>query len=392
MAQAAALGDGSDMWDAVLDEKLIEIQNSLLAAAGKKRSAAVQNLQDIFDRMADAYEHVAQLVDAKQKFLIMLKTIRGNQDQHLDATERDYLVAQFLLQGMEGRCADGQASFINSWFGEYQLSRAMSAAPGAHAGADLITRTMQLHVGILIGDCKKAFLQRHCTPFASGQKASDTNEARTEMQMILTQVLRLPLSLPGSFSPVRFPDYALHAIDGDPAELFSVTKMMGRYLFGGTLKFRDDRKTGKMVEEGDYVCTVPFEGLSLRNLIDELRRAMLDTDANEARAKAPTNFVALPGLLPLPTPTFVIPERIMMPFVRIDPVLSPWWATFEASYFTQSNIFFDAAGLMKPGGKVLRNIMRDAAVVRILEVAGYVSVPDGFYASLTQKWKAGVVG
>jgi len=42
-----------------------------------------------------------------------------------------------------------------------------------------------------------------------------------------------------------------------------------------------------------------------------------------------------------------------------------------------------------PGGYALRNIMRDTAVLRCLEVAGYVRVPDKFFVTVNSTWTLG---
>lgn len=76
----------------------------------------------------------------------------------------------------------------------------------------------------------------------------------------------------------------------------------------------------------------------------------------------------------------------MRAFVEVDPVLGPYWALFTGSHYTQSNSFFDADGAQRAGGNLMRNVLCDAGILRILEVCGYATVPDGFYRSVPHRW------
>ena len=85
--------------------------------------------------------------------------------------------------------------------------------------------------------------------------------------------------------------------------------------------------------------------------------------------------------------TYCIDEAVVTKFAAQDSVLSTPWAKFQGSHFTQSNAFFDAEKALLPGGAAMRNVLKDAALLRILEVCGYAIVPEGFWWDLKRDWQ-----
>ena len=60
---------------------------------------------------------------------------------------------------------------------------------------------LQLHIAALVNDIKGRFIAEHLTPFRHG--SNKAYEEHTSMQLILQQLMRLPLALSGGFSRVR---------------------------------------------------------------------------------------------------------------------------------------------------------------------------------------------
>jgi hypothetical protein len=84
--------------------------------------------------------------------------------------------------------------------------------------------------------------------------------------------------------------------------------------------------------------------------------------------------------------SFIIPETTVENFFfKFDSVLSCSWAKFCASHYTQSNVYFNAE-MAQEHGLSLKYVMNDAAILRMLEVAGYAIVPEEFYESLKRDW------
>merc|ERR1712032_1674060 len=96
------------------------------------------------------------------------------------------------------------------------------------------------------------------------------------------------------------------------------------------------------------------------------------------RKSAPGGNSVLPGLVPEPRVTYCIDEAVVAKFASQDSVLSTPYAKFHGSHYTQSNAFFSAEKTLLPGGAAMRNVLKDAALLRILEVCGYAIVPEGF--------------
>lgn len=90
----------------------------------------------------------------------------------------------------------------------------------------------------------------------------------------------------------------------------------------------------------------------------------------------------------------------MEDFLSKDAVLSSAWTRFKATHFTESNRFFTALAELpahlRGGGGFLRKVIADAAIVRLLEAAGYIdfagsehgsgSMATKFYESVPRGW------
>merc|ERR1711907_655884 len=105
------------------------------------------------------------------------------------------------------------------------------------------------------------------------------------------------------------------------------------------------------------------------------------------RKAMPNGNSVPPGLLPEPRLTYCIDEAVVAQFASKDSVLSTAYAKFRGSHYTQDNTFFDAEKTSLPGGAAMRNVLRDAALLRILEVCGYAIVPEGFYSNVNRDWQ-----
>ena len=217
----------------------------------------------------------------------------------------------------------------------------------------------------------------------------DANEDRTAMKTLLTQMLRLPLNLIGSFSAVLYRDFAIRTLE-NPKTSLHIRAIMERFLEGGTITYKDYRVTNNnagqpiyedMDEEGSpepYQVTISFEGLTLKTVGRLIREATIPTKDRKTRP--------LPGLLPTPSLSFLLPEKLVEDFLQYDPVIASFFSTFIHSGYTDDNIFFDSKAAFEKGYH-LQYILKDAAILRMLEVGGYARVPEEFYQRISPEWK-----
>jgi len=224
--------------------------------------------------------------------------------------------------------------------------------------------------------------------------------------MLLSQMLRLPLSLPGTFSQVLYPSYAKTHLTNAYSEL-SVENVMKRFLRGGQLSHQSETRQDSITN---------FESFTL-DVVGNLVRNHIVSEQQSLRASRSTG-----ALYPVPEVKARISEEVLMgrsstdmggdgrrqkdveDFLSKDAVLSSAWTRFKGTHFTESNRFFIATVDLPPhereGGGFLRKVITDAAIVRLLEVAGYVdfvgprSTPSGsartladqFYESVPRGW------
>eukprot|EP00300_Choanocystis_sp_HF-7_P000023 c10024_g1_i1.p1 GENE.c10024_g1_i1~~c10024_g1_i1.p1 ORF type:complete len:533 (-),score=89.28 c10024_g1_i1:17-1615(-) len=335
---------------------------------------------EIIDNILNTTENYADPLmnlELKKKMLFMLR--KSAKWQPLDR-ESVGVAGHALIAGTEGRCPDGQASFFEDWMLSFVLSKVDSSKLSMSVGP------LQISVALFMLDRKRCFISRHSSRFLFGQRIGqhDASEERTASSVLLTQMMRLPLSLPGSFSTVLYPGFVFRTIK-NPDTSLRVQSVMKRYLNGGKIHHVDQVTVagadGTEFPQGEENITITtrFAGLTLQTIGKELRQAMVHD-----RALASTK--RQPGLVPEPRMQFVIKEEIVVAFVEHDVVLSPAWTRFKTSGFTVSNQFFDSEAAMKEGGNAMRNVMRDAAILRMLEVSGYAIVPGDFYSTLKADW------
>ena len=321
----------------------------------------------------------AQRIGNKMKVLFMLRKCA---DWSIGDAAQIRTVTDALVAGTQGRCADGQASFFNSWLAEHILNGGCAGGEGEEQEL----RSLQLGVSLLMVDLKRTYIMKHCSRFAHGRDigAYDASEDRTAMDVLLHSMLRLPLSLPGDTSQVRYPRFAFRSLDNS-ADALRIDALMTRFLKGGKVFHTDSHgqaRGERVVADRATRVITEFPPLSLKRLGRELRESMVTV-----RKLAPGGNSALPGLLPEPRMTYCIDEAVVTKFAAQDSVLSTPWAKFQGSHFTQSNAFFDAEKALLPGGAAMRNVLKDAALLRILEVCGYAIVPEGFWWDLKRDWQ-----
>jgi hypothetical protein len=363
--------------EGLLSEELATKVRRLSQCLGQASAASLDSIVQVMHRDP----HAAHRIAAKKKVLFMLRHSAApsawDKDGEVDGLR---IVGEALIAGTRGRCPDGQASFFINWVTEYMLNHAPTGS-----GPSKALRSLQFKMALLILDIKRVFIAMHGSRFEFGQHigANDASEDRTAMGVLLHNVLRLPFSLPGDYAPVLYPRFAFRTLV-DSERAIEVSNVVQRFVGGGSISHRD-RRTWK--EEGGGVrrasalrtVTTNFEPLTLRRLGKEVRDAMV-----EERRGAPQRQPE--GILGVPRVTFLLGEEVVDAFACQDVVLSTSFAKFRGSHCTHSNLFFDADGALRPGGAVLRNVMRDVAILRILEVCGYATVPAGFYNTVGRDW------
>merc|ERR1712100_112329 len=162
------------------------------------------------------------------------------------------------------------------------------------------------------------------------------------------------------------------------------------FLEGGEVVFKDELPEANPARAAGATATHhterrSWEGMGLVRLVREVRHALVDTANREKRVKPGTP--ALPaGLRPPACPRFVLPEDAVRAVLMRDPILGPSYDSFMHSRMTMGNTFFRFPD--ETAGNLLNKVMRDAAIVRLLELAGYVDVPDGWYEKCSRNWVA----
>ena len=128
------------------------------------------------------------------------------------------------------------------------------------------------------------------------------------------------------------------------------------------------------------VSNTDFHALTLKSLGSLVRNHIVG-EQESLRLEPSRSSV---DVLPEPQVRARISESDVEDFLSKDAVLSSAWARFKGTHFTESNRFFTAlADLpfdLQVGGGFLRKAINDAAIVRLLEVAGYIEF-DGLPAS-----------
>jgi hypothetical protein len=381
--QAGEMGlSEQDIYESFLNEEIAEIQNHMNQAL-EDNDRAKDRIDHIISVLEDT-KGIAQKIERKQNLLFML---RKSADWEEGEIESQFVAVQALLSGTAGRCADGQATFYQEWVLQYMLSHLGNTDHEALSQAPL-----KLNLSLFLQDYKRLFIEQHGSPFTlGGEEGLNANEDRTAMKTLLTQMLRLPLNLTGSYSSVLYPSYATRCLE-DKERVLQIRTVMERFLKGGEILYKDYRTTqseGELVyhdtdfEENPelYEATISFEGTTLKTLGKAIRSVLYRDVIPDAPA-----FTDLPGILPPPRPGFFLNEVMIEKFLQYDPLIASFYSTFKQSDYSQGNLFFDQKAAFKKGYK-LKHVLTDAALLRMLEVTGYVKVPEGFYQTVDQDWK-----
>jgi len=324
-----------------------------------------------------------------KKVLLFLRAVCDDWDN----ADKVSVVAFGLHASLSGRCQDGFTQFFDTFSVQHRIASSAAGCGHHNSGATSPSmRSLQLQVAALLQDYRMLFLWKHCTRF------NDSYEGRTASFVMLTQMLRLPLSLPGDYVLMKYPHMAGRDVD----VTFTAESLVSRFLFGGRLRFsRPDLNLPDYDER--------IEPLDLHTIGSLLRSRILPSGHVEP---VPATSV---GLAPESRVTARILEETLIgtsvhrtndgseaAFFENDPVLSTAWTHFKGSHYTARTKFFKPPTANSVPFSVGQSIT-DAGIVRLLEVAGYIQFvsvdkvsngsPDDhanlayqFYASVGAEW------
>ncbi|CAE7569208.1 unnamed protein product [Symbiodinium microadriaticum] len=199
------------------------------------------------------------------------------------------------------------------------------------------------------------------------------HEGRTVGDVVLHDMLMLPLSLPGIYSEVRYPQFATEG-HVDKAALDSGT-VCERFVKGGTIAY-------------SYGHTVTVPPLTLRAVIDAFKSCIV----KELTGITPPPPESRPDLEQLPRMDFTINEDIIMDFVKSDLAIGPFYEAAKQTGFTVDNAYFKPMNIGNENADQLTKpfavqVLRDRAFVRILHVCKYVRVPEDFESKVSTNWE-----
>lgn len=392
--EEGSLGASSpeEVYQALLDEDILAYFEEGKQVLGEGLWSSYESpLGNIVSNLQSNRLSLQDKIRRKECFLFVLK--KGLEDWSAASQEETDFLFQTILNGTDGRCPDGQADFFQQWYISYILEHpeAFNLSHGSLSPQE----ELGIHLSFLLQDYKDVFLQRHGSPFIKGE--SDSNENRTAMKTLLLQMMRLPLNLVGSYNKVLYPYFAKEKLK-NPEETLSIDHVIGRFLGGGNIVYEDIRVTPEQTivrngieevlpevyhdvdEDGLpvlYTTTQTWPALTLKNLAQRLRESF---SMNRPVMQAEE------GLLPLPQMSFVLSEEKVKKVLETDSLLSSFYHTFMASDYEHNNIFFDGDAAYSMGVSP-QYYLRDAALLRLLEISGYAFVPEGFYQTLTADWK-----
>lgn len=155
---------------------------------------------------------------------------------------------------------------------------------------------------------------------------------------------------------------------------------MRRFLEGGDIRF-------------EYGEVEHFEPLSLIRLAKHLQSSIVKSETGLDKSHAPeTN----PDLESRVRSDYTIDEHVITEFCEHDLMISPFYHESKANQYTHPNLFFSALDEEfvvddSPSSADIRpliaKIMKDAVLLRILEVSLYCSVPPRFWENLKKDWR-----
>lgn len=363
------------IYESFLDQEIINIQNIIRPLFTRQDMGLLNGIIDILQSV----KNIFQRIDRKQNLLFIFKK---NIDWDILDQNQIYVVLQDIIHGSSTRCADGQASYAQKTILEYIMNH-----PEDYAIKSL-NEKIGLSLSFLMQDYKSTFIQGHGSPFKLGNmRATNPIENRTSIHTLLTEMLRLPFNIIGSYGKVLYPNFALNGLEESQTTL-QITSLTKRFLEGGEITYKDYRITEEagmskyhdMDEDGtpeSYNAVTVFKGLTFPALGTLLREAFI-----EIKSSPP---VPQKGLLPSPRVFFSFSKETIEDFLQHDPILSSFYSTFINSNYTLGNIFFDSKAVFEQG-KEYQHFLKDAALLRFLEVGGYATVPEGFYETIGHDW------
>ena len=342
----------------------IDILEQILTERIRDRFNMFENpaaLNDLFLTLGK-YQDATSRVLLKKKMLFVL--LNAPDVDWQPGSESLQLLFQRLMAGLQEqrRCPDGVSSFCNNFMQEYHFEKCR----GALHMLPLDVGKLIISVTTFVFHLKKLFVKLH----QSRHKAH--YEGRTVGEVVLHDMLLLPLSLPGIYSEVRYPSFATQGYE-DVSDMDS-DAVCKRFIEGGSIKFSYEE------------VTIP--PLTLRTVINALKSCIVKELTGASPPAADTN----PDLQPYPQLDFTIDEDIIMDFVKSDLAMGPFYEMAKQSGFATQNIYFKpmntgserADQVTKPFAV---QVLRDRAFLRILEVCKYAHVADDFDAVVSSNWE-----
>merc|ERR550514_752381 len=123
-------------------------------------------------------------------------------------------------------------------------------------------RSMQVAIGLLVQDWKSVFIHQYASRFAGD------HESRTVVPHMLSQMLRMPLSLGGTWGKVLYPSYAGESFPNADNDL-KFENVLKRFFDGGGVVHRN----------GAFSHTHEWGGLSLKVLGQAVRDCIYDPES-----------------------------------------------------------------------------------------------------------------
>lgn len=381
-AQDFGVSSYQEIYEMILDQEL----NNMRSLLNIHHFPDLDKWDAIMSLLEGDRYTLSEKISRKEDLLFVFR--KGMEFSEREEAEKFLLLGNTIVAGMEGRCPDGQAQFTQEWINSYIIEHNEQVMDGVSQSSET---SLKILMSLFLQDYKKTFIQKHGSPFIQGERSS--HEDRTAMHGLLTQVLRLPLGVTGSYHTVLYPYFATGHLK-DPQSI-EISKLMNRFFRGGSIVYRDFRTTedhGNLVYHDNdadstpelYEAETSFSGTSLKTLGEALRYTLIDVPTRQEQIREDLSAV-LPGLLPTPRARFFFPNNTLENFLQEDAVIGSFYTTFIHSDYQQGNIFFDERKTAEYGYK-LNKILTDAAVLRLFEVSGYAHVPPEFYETVSKDW------
>ena len=340
-------------------------------------------ISDAIASRLNGYATLGSNIQLKKKMLFLLDHVPTVNWESPDESALQVLSMQ-LTAGLGGRCPDG----LNAFCDDFILQSTFQDKETLLRDIPQYHSRLVLSVSNLVYVTKLNFIKLHLSRHQADY------EGRTVGTIALTNMLLLPLGLPGSYVEVKYPSYISRGhVDG--SSLLS-ENVLRRYLDGGHIRYQ-------------YGEEVHFEKWTLARFAKILRQSIVksgtglsrsqghqDQDSVMASGSATSNLESRPLI------RSTINETIVEQFCENDVVLGRFYAQARSQDFVCDNKFFRAVRDPSDEPEDLNNdagnssddvtrphivrVMNDAAIVRILEVLLYVKVPPEFWAQVSNNW------